>query len=354
MDIIQVEKILADMQQPAFRRAQIMTALLRDGVTSFADVTTIGKELRATLTSYVPILPFTPTHVVQSADGRAIKALLRLTDGHHIETVLIAPKPGEWSACVSSQVGCAMRCAFCATGTLGIVRDLSADEIASQALFWRHYLRREHIVGTFAHIVYMGMGEPFNNWDAVRTSIDWLTDATLYGFPQRGISVSTSGIVPGIRQFTAAYRQINLAVSLHFATDDKRSAYMPVNRRYPLADLADALRTYLQTAKRKVFIEYIMLDGINDTSADAHHLTAYLRSIGRTDLLHVNLIRYNSIGEGFTPSPRARVNAFRDRLIAAKIPCTIRKSIGDDIHGACGQLAGAKKYMYSTNTNGQA
>lgn len=343
MDISHLETVLRDMHQPAFRRAQIIRAVAHEGVSSFHDITTIGKTLRAALDARVSILPFTPVHVRLSRDGRAIKALLRLQDGHHIETVLIAPKPGTWSACVSSQVGCAMRCAFCATGALGIVRDLTADEIASQALFWRHYLHREHIAGTFTHVVYMGMGEPFNNWDAVRTSIDWLTDPAMYGFPRRGISVSTSGIAPGIRTFADTYDQINLALSLHFATDAMRSRYMPVNRRFPLAEVADAVRYYLAKNTRKVFIEYIMLDGINDTEADARALADYLRGIGRTDLLHVNLIRYNSIGGTFAPSPRARVHAFRDILLVARIPCTIRKSMGDDIHGACGQLAGRQR-----------
>lgn len=340
MDIAAVDHILSHTAQPAFRRTQIMKAVLRDGVTSFEDITTIGKALRATLAAQVSIMPFAPVYVRVSRDGRAIKALLRLADGQHIETVLIAPKPGTWSACVSSQVGCAMRCAFCATGTLGIVRDLSADEIASQALFWRQYMRREKVDGTFTHIVYMGMGEPFNNWDAVRQSLTWLMDADLYGFSQRGIAVSTSGIAPGIRQFADTHSQVHLAISLHFATDEKRSRYMPVNRRFPLADLADALRYYFSKNNRKIFMEYIMLDGINDTPDDARDLMTYLRTIGRTDLLHVNLIRYNSIGEGFAPSPRDRVQAFRDALHAAHVPCTIRKSIGDDIHGACGQLVG--------------
>ncbi len=340
MDITLLDKVLSHAKQPAFRRAQIVKAVLRDGVASFDAVTTIRKDLRTTLATHVPILPFVAVHVRVSRDKRAVKALLRLADGHHIETVLIAPKPGAWSACVSSQVGCAMRCAFCATGKQSITRNLSANEIAAQVLFWRQYIRQENLHGTFAHIVYMGMGEPFNNWDAVHQSLIWLTDADLYGFSQRGISVSTSGIVPGIRQFADTCNQINLAISLHFATDTKRSQYMPVNQRFPLSDLADAVRYYFSKNNRKVFIEYIMLDGVNDTSDDAHSLIAYLRTMGRTDLLHVNLIRYNSIGEGFAPSPRDRTQVFRDALRAAHVPCTIRKSIGDDIHGACGQLAG--------------
>lgn len=343
MDIARLDAILADTGQPAFRRAQILKAVLRDGVSSFRDITTLDTQLRATLDAQLSILPFVPLRVVRSADGRAVKALLQLADRQCIETVLIAPKPAQWTACISSQVGCAMGCAFCATGKNGIARNLSADEIAAQALFWRQYVRRQQCVGTFARIVYMGMGEPFHNWDAVAASIDMLTDLALYAFARRALSVSTSGLAPGIRRFADACDQVNLAVSLHFATDDKRSRYMPVNRRYGLAELADALRYYFTKNNRKVFMEYIMLDGINDTPDDARHLIAYLRSIGRVDLLHVNLIRYNVTDATFAPSPVERVRAFRDQLIAARVPCTIRKSIGDDIHSACGQLAGLRR-----------
>lgn len=340
MDITQLRIFLAEKKYPAYRTDQIIKAIIVDGRASYDDITTIAKDMRTDLSAHVPILPFTPSKVFISQDGRAMKALLRTQDDHLIETVLISPKPGEWSACISCQIGCAMACAFCATGQLGLKRNLTVDEITSQVLFWRQYLARENIAGTFTHIVYMGMGEPFMNWKNVKESIDLLVDPKIFGFAQRGISVSTSGIVPGINAFADTCPQINLAISLHFADDAKRSQYMPVNTGYDLDALADGLHYYFTKNKRKVFIEYIMLRDINDTAQDARQLAAYLRAIGQMHLLHVNLIRYNSIDQDFTPSQKDTVKKFQSILEKMGVACTIRKSMGDDIHGACGQLSG--------------
>lgn len=342
MDITQLRTFLAEKKYPTYRVEQIIKAIIVEGKAAYEDITTIAKDMRGELATHVPILPFTPSRVFISQDGRAMKALLRTQDGHVIETVLISPKPGEWSACISCQIGCAMACAFCATGQLGLKRNLTVDEITSQVLFWRQYLAQQKIVGTFTHIVYMGMGEPFMNWKNVKESIDLLIDPKIFGFAQRGISVSTSGIVPGIKAFADTCPQINLAISLHFADDAKRSQYMLVNTGYDLDALADGLRYYFTKNKRKVFIEYIMLQGINDTPQDARQLAAYLRSIGNMHLLHINLIRYNAIDQDFIPSKKDIVKKFQSILEKIGVTCTIRKSMGDDIHGACGQLAGRK------------
>lgn len=341
MDITYLSHYLAEHRYPAFRAKQIIKGIIQDGHAAYTDITTIPRDLQEKLSHEVPVLPFTVITVHTSHDGRAMKALCQLTDGGHmIETVLISPKPNMWSACISCQVGCAMGCAFCATGKLGLKRNLTVDEITSQVLFWRQYLKKQKIVGTCDNIVYMGMGEPFMNWKNVRESINILTDKTIFGFSNRGLSVSTSGVVPGIKDFADTCPQVNLAISLHFASDQKRAIYMPVNTGYDLSALRDALQYYLSKNKRKIFIEYIMLKGINDTPEDARLLAQYVSSIGHMQLLHINLIRYNAIGENFIPSDRDTVKTFQSVMQQMHIPCTIRKSVGDDISGACGQLAG--------------
>jgi len=343
MNYKKLQKVLEDNDQSAFRFKQITKSVFYDGVQNFDEITTISKDLREILNNELNIYPFSVKEVVVSGDKRAIKALFELEDGNVIESVLISPKPETWSACISSQVGCAMACEFCATGKLGLGRDLTADEIVSQAVFWRGYLRQSNIPGTYTNIVYMGMGEPFMNWDQVRESIEILTDENLCNFPNRGLSVSTSGVVPGIEKFADTFGQINLAISLHFAFDEKRDKYMPVNKAYNLDKLKESLQYYLSKNKRRLFIEYIMLDGINDSKEDAVALTKYLRSIGDKKLIIVNLIKYNSIDENFKPSTANSVQRFKELVKKGGIACTIRKSIGDDIHGACGQLAGKNK-----------
>ena len=333
-----LQKVLDENNQPSFRFGQIVKAIFRDGINRFDEITTISKDLRRSLGSELSVYPFTVKDVVVSRDGRAIKALFELEDGKVIESVLISPKPDVWSACISSQVGCAMACKFCATGQLGLSRDLTVDEITSQAIFWRGYLQENKIEGSYANIVYMGMGESFNNWDNMKESIKILTDENLGNFPNRGIAVSTSGVVPGIKKFADTFGQVNLAISLHFADDKKRDKYMPVNKAYNLSKLRDSLQYYLRKNRRRIFIEYIMLKDINDSGNDARALIKYIKSIGFEGLIIVNLIKYNSIDERFEPSTRQSVVRFKSLIETGGIPCTIRRSIGDDIHGACGQL----------------
>lgn len=342
MNYKKLEKILKENNQATFRLNQINKSVFQDGVKSFDEITTISKELREILNDNLTIFPFEVEEIVTSNDGRAIKALLKLNDGNIIETVLISPKPNVWSACISSQVGCAMACEFCATGKLGLGRDLTSDEIISQAIFWRGYLRENKIDGSYTNIVYMGMGEPFMNWENVRESIEILTDEKLGNFSNRGLSVSTSGVVPGIEKFANTFGQVNLAISLHFASDEKRDKYMPVNKAYNLEKLKKSLQYYLSKNRRRIFVEYIMLDDINDSAEDALLLTDYLKSIGENRLVIVNLIKFNSIDNDFKPSTRQIVQRFKDKIKSGGIACTIRKNIGDDIHGACGQLAGRK------------
>jgi 23S rRNA (adenine2503-C2)-methyltransferase len=396
MNIKQLEQFLTDNALPKFRLGQIQKAIFQDGVASFAEITTLSKELREKMEKEMKILSFEVEKVLVADDGQSVKALLRLRGCHPerisqqddeskdlgsdlstkaemtddlIETVLISPKPGIWSACISCQVGCAMGCSFCATGKMGFKRNLTAEEITDQILFWKQYLSKNlksKILNPKANsvennqknnsslfencelkiencnvgnIVYMGMGEPFNNWENVAESLRNLTDEKLFGLGSRSISVSTSGIVSGIEKLAKQFPQINLAISLHFASDEKRDLYMPVNKADNLENLKTALQKYFQATKRKVFLEYIMLDGVNDSALDAKMLAQYIHSIGNPHLLHVNLIRYNATSVDLKPSSKNRTQLFKKELEKYFIKATIRKSLGEEIKGACGQLA---------------
>lgn len=343
MDVRKLADFLKKEGEPAFRFKQICKGVFEDGISSFLDISTISKVLREKLDNEIPVLPFSPSEILVSRNKNTIKALLKLEDGNLVETVLLSPKEGSWSACISSQVGCALKCAFCATGKAGFTRDLSSDEITSQVLFWKQYLLKNNLPGQFSNIVYMGMGEPFLNWENVKESLEILIDEKFFNFASRNISVSTVGIVDTMEKFAEAFPQVNLAISLHFADDKKREQYMPVNKRYGLSDLHSFLKGYFKKSSRKVFIEYILLAGINDKREDAFKLAVFLKSIGKMQMLHVNLIRYNSIGEDLASSSKEVAKTFKETLEAERVHATIRKSMGEDIQGACGQLAGKNK-----------
>ncbi|OGI16470.1 MAG: 23S rRNA (adenine(2503)-C(2))-methyltransferase [Candidatus Moranbacteria bacterium RBG_19FT_COMBO_42_6] len=360
MDPKKLEEILKEYGEPKFRLEQIKKAVYKDGVFSFSEISTLSKDLRERLEKEMKILSFSSEKVLMEhparnamhnaagGDGQSIKALLKLSDGNLIETVLISPKPGLWSACISCQVGCAMGCRFCATGKMGFIRNLTAEEITDQVLFWRQYLKKFQISNfksqsknyDVSNIVYMGMGEPFMNWQEVKQSLKDLTNPELFGFGSRSISVSTSGIGEGIENFGKEFPQVNLAISLHFASDKKRGEFMPVNNKYNLEKIKKALRKYFENSNRKVFIEYIMLEGINDSREDALDLANYLKAIGKVHLLHVNLIRYNTTSADLSPSSGNTAQKFKNYLLENNIDATIRKSLGEEIQGACGQLAG--------------
>jgi len=357
MNSIKLQEILTRHDQPKFRLEQIQKAVFWDSVSTWDEITTISKDLREILDKELVILSFAVEKILEAKNGQSAKALLKLGDGNLIETVLISPKPGLWSACVSCQVGCQMSCRFCATGRLGWRRDLTAEEITDQVLFWKQYLKnkfrnlefplRQRISeasgiwnSDIGNIVYMGMGEPFLNWEQVRESLKIFTNKKLFGFGSRSISVSTSGIPDGIRKLAEEFPQINLAVSLHFTNDEKRNRFMSINRKYNLGELRKALGDYFQKTKRKVFIEYILLDEINDSAVEAKKVVDYLKSVGKIHLFHVNLIRYNPTGEELKSSSGNKAQKFKNYLLRSGINATIRKSLGEEIQGACGQLAG--------------
>lgn len=343
MNIEKIEKILAENNQPKFRLDQIKKAIYQDGISSFLEISNLPKELREILDKERGVLSFDAEKVLVSKNKDSIKAMLKLKDSKKIETVLMSAREGNWSVCISCQVGCQMNCAFCATGKGGFKRNLTAEEIVDQVLFWKQYLKKEKDENGISNIVYMGMGEPFLNWEEILASLKVLTDPKLMNFGSRSISISSVGILGSLEKLTRDFPQVNLAISLHFSSDQKREKFMPANKGLNLKKLKNELEKYFEKSNRKVFLEYILFDGINDTDDDMQKLLQYIKSFKKQHLLHVNLIRYNSINDSkdkFEPSSMKRTIQIRDYFLKNRINCTIRKSLGEDISGACGQLAG--------------
>ena len=327
MDVDLVEQTLADLGEPAYRARQVWEWTAR-GAESYDVITTLPKPLRATLAETVPFSTLELLTERESRDG-TVKALFQTADGHPVETVLMRYRDGRRSLCLSSQSGCPLTCTFCATGAMRFGRNLTESEIIDQAL---HFRRREPV----NHAVYMGMGEPLMNVDAVLASARRLPDL---GITHRRTTISTVGWMPGLRRFVDEVEQpIRLALSIHAADPAKRSQLMPVNDRYPLGDVLAECRRYVQLRRRKVFVEYVMLAGVNDSSADARQLAGLL---GR-DEFKVNLIPYNPTGL-YAGSSRQAVAAFKAVLDHARIPATVRLTRGQDIEAACGQLAASPR-----------
>jgi 23S rRNA (adenine2503-C2)-methyltransferase len=326
MDLALLEETLAERGEPAFRARQVWEWTSR-GVSSYAQMTTLPKALRAELDESVPFSTLEVMGERESRDG-TVKALFRTADGHPVEAVLMRYRDGRRSLCLSSQSGCPLTCTFCATGTMRFGRNLTASEIVDQAL---HFRRTEPV----NHAVYMGMGEPFLNYDAVTESARRLPDI---GITPRRTTISTVGWMPGLRRFVDEVEQpIRLALSIHAAGPAKRSELMPVNERYPLADVLAECRRYVQLRRRKVFVEYVMLAGVNDSPADAESLARVLDRWA----FKVNLIPYNPTGL-YEGSSREAIERFKAVLDRARVPATVRLTRGRDIEAACGQLAAAR------------
>jgi len=320
---------LADL--PRFRAEQIWQGVHQQLAESYEAITTLPAALRGTLAE---TLPFTVAHVVadsSSEDGRTAKSLHRLEDGASVESVLMI-YDSRATVCVSSQVGCAVGCPFCATGRSGFVRDLTVGEIVAQVLHAARELRR--LERTLTNVVYMGMGEPFLNYDAVLGSIRILNDPRGFGLGARSFTVSTAGIIPGIERLSAEGLQVNLAVSLHAGTDELRSRLIPLNRRYPLDDLLQACRRYADRTHRRISFEVALMDGVNDVPEHAKDLAERLRGL----LCHVNLIPYNPTSDELAAASEEAMQAFAGVLERAGIPTSVRQSMGSEIEAGCGQL----------------
>ena len=323
---------------PKYRQSQLAEAFFRQHTRDFASISTLPRDLRERLAAE-PVLTIASAAVRVSQDGRAHKALLRLHDGKQIETVLLNPKPDLWSCCISSQVGCALKCSFCATGTLGFKRHLTSEEITDQVLFWRLYIAEHQLPARLTNIVYMGMGEPFHNREQVFDSLTELGNPETFGIGSRHLSVSTAGLPVGIREMADRFPQVNLALSLHAANDTLRLKLMPINKAFPLAQLHEALTYWLDQTGRKLFLEYILLAGENDQLEHAEELATWVHSLGPGSRLHVNLIAFNPTATPHHAPQAVAARDFKELLLAAGVATTIRRNLGQDIDGACGQLA---------------
>jgi 23S rRNA (adenine2503-C2)-methyltransferase len=335
MDRDAVAVVLEQLGEPRYRMDQIVRAQ-RAGAGSWDEVTTLGKPLRAELARHAPLWSAVPEERLVSVDG-TVKWRLGLADGRQIEAVLIAHAQGRRTLCVSSQVGCALGCTFCSTGTMGFGRDLTVWEIVEQALIAAQEADSQG--ARLSNVVFMGMGEPMQNLLAVFGAIEELhRPAPGLGISARQIAVSTVGWVPGIAALQDFPLPVRLAVSLHAADDQTRSRMMPVNQRYPIASLLSACRRYCDKTGRRVFIEYVLLDGVNDSVDDAKRLARLLRD-GR---FHVNLIEYNATGGEFRASRPERRERFLLALERAGLEASVRRSRGADVAAACGQLVTAR------------
>jgi 23S rRNA (adenine2503-C2)-methyltransferase len=319
-------ELLAD--QPRYRVDQVWQGL-HDHGTEPEDWSNLPKALRATLAETLPAaLELTAESV--SDDGQTVKWLWALADGHQVETVLMR-YPDRATVCVSSQAGCAMACSFCATGQAGFDRHLTTGEIVEQVVRAR---TRAALDGQrLSNVVFMGMGEPFANYDRTWDAVTRLHGDL--GLSARHLTLSTVGVVPGIRRLAAADLPVNLAVSLHLANDRERDELVPINRRYPLAVLAAACRDYIDATHRRLSFEWALIDGVNDTERHAEELAAYARPLRA----HVNLIPLNPTpGYAVRGTPPEQVRRFADLLDAHGVNATVRRTRGTDIDAACGQL----------------
>jgi 23S rRNA (adenine2503-C2)-methyltransferase len=332
LDLDGLESFLESMGEPSYRAEQVWEWLYVHLVDSFDQMTNLPKSLRQRLAEKTTLQLLEVVDTARSADHRTRKDLLRLPDGETIEAVLMRYERRR-TACLSTQVGCAMGCPFCATGQMGFYRDLSSGEIVAQAL---HFARHLQAKGErLTNVVLMGMGEPLANYDASLEAIRRLNHPEGFRLGQRHITLSTVGLVPEIRRLAREGLQITLAVSLHAATDDLRDRLVPVNRRYPLDTLFDACSSYIELTGRRVSFEWALVEGINDTPEQAHALADRLQGM----LAHVNLIPLNPSPEyRGTGSASERVNAFAAILDQRHVPYTIRVRRGVAIQAGCGQL----------------
>jgi len=318
-----LQRRLSERGQPAYRAGQVWDWAAR-GVGGYAEMTNLPGELRRELDQEVPFSTLELEREAKASDG-TVKALFRTREGHPVEAVLMRYRDGRRSLCLSSQSGCPLTCTFCATGQMRFGRNLTPSEILDQAL---HFRRIEPV----DHAVFMGMGEPMLNLDSVLEAARSLPDV---GITWRRTTISTVGWLPGLTRFVDEVEEpIRLAFSLHAATDELRNELMPVNERYPLTDVLAECERYFRLRRRKVFVEYVMLRGVNDRVEQARSLADLLDP----KVFKVNLIPYNPTGM-YDGSSRKAIDAFKHVLDRARLPATVRLTRGRDIAAACGQLA---------------
>jgi len=333
MDLIKIEEILK--KESSYRLKQIKKAVFSDLIEDWNQATTFPRNLREKLSESCQIKELKEEKTLISKDKQTVKILFKLKEGSIIESVLMKHIDGRRTVCVSSQIGCKIGCKFCATGQKGFKRDLTTSEIIDQVLFFARLLKKDK--ENITNIVFMGMGEPFLNYDNVISAIKILNDKDGLNIGARHISISTAGITRGIEKLTAEPLQINLAISLHAPNNELRSKLMPINKAYPIEKILTAVDDYIKKTKRRVMFEYLMIDGVNDSPIQAEELAKLLKK----PLYFVNLISFNPIGHSdFKPSSGWKIKKFKEILIKSGINVTQRYQFGKEIRAACGQLAG--------------
>jgi 23S rRNA (adenine2503-C2)-methyltransferase len=333
LNLPELTERLTEWKQPAYRAKQIWEWLYQHKAATFDEMSNLPGALRETLAAETRIGVLQQVEEQRSRDGQTVKRLFKLPDGQLIEAVLMEYDDGRRTACISTQAGCAMGCVFCATGQMGFVRNLTDGEIIEQALYFARLLESEG--DRLSNIVLMGMGEPLHNYDNTLRAIRRIIDPTALGIGQRHITLSTVGIVPGITRFASEGMEVGLAISLHAATDEERDRLIPVNRRWPIAELLAAVRHFISKTGRRVTFEWALIRGENDTVEQAEMLGQLLRGI----LCHVNLIPLNPTGGyGGAPSDPEFVSAFQTALESYGVSSSVRVRRGIDIQAGCGQL----------------
>ena len=312
--------------------AQIYRAATKELRGGFSEVTVLPAALRELLAEKLKLASVGLVHEATSGDRQTTKFLFALADGKEVEAVLMRHRGNRTTACISSQAGCALKCDFCATGQGGFFRNMTGLEIFDQAVFVARRARDENKALT--NLVFMGMGEPFLNYDAVMDAVALMNDGQGFNLGARHITISTAGVVTGIERFKGEGVQMNLAISLHAPDDALRETIMPINKKWPIGVLMKAVREYIGATNRKVFYEYLMLAGVNDRPGDARKLADLLGG----PLHHVNLIPYNATDAPYQCADVATMRRFQSILRERGVPSTIRHTMGADIAAACGQL----------------
>ena len=335
---IALTEFMAELGEPSYRADQILKWIHQRGETRFDAMTDLSKPLRRRLNELANIEGLKVAGEILSSDGTR-KWLLELAEGNCVETVFI-PEETRGTLCISSQVGCSLTCSFCATGRQGFNRNLTTAEIISQVWFARNTLRTDQTDRPITNIVLMGMGEPLLNYNQVVPALRLMLDDCSYGFSRRRVTLSTAGVIPGIERLLEDC-PVSLAVSLHAPNDELRNELVPLNRKYPIRKLMEACRRYAGYDRRwRVTFEYIMLNGVNDSIWHARQLARILSDIPSK----VNLIPYNQVdGLEYDRSSKDSIDGFRDVLLAAGVMTITRKTRGDDVNAACGQLVGRFK-----------
>ncbi|MDD3793673.1 MAG: 23S rRNA (adenine(2503)-C(2))-methyltransferase RlmN [Candidatus Gracilibacteria bacterium] len=335
-----VKELLESNGEKAFRYSQIENAIYKNFITNFDDMNTLSKNVREILKENCFFYSLSVDNQKTSSNGQTTKILFKTETGEFIEAVIMRHLTGRVTLCVSCQAGCPMGCTFCATGKLGLLRNLKNYEIIEQIYYAAKLLNDEG--DKLRNIVYMGMGEPMLNYEVVKETINIANNQKKFDLANRRVTVSTCGIVPGIKKFTNDFPQTSLAISLHAPNDEIRKQIMPVDHTYPLSELMKSLDEYTAKTNKRIFYEYIMINGVNDNIKLAHELGKLLEG----KLAHVNFIPYNA-GEGtggtYSPTPRFIIEKFQTILQHYGVVSTIRATMGDDIDAACGQLANKKK-----------